>query len=137
MTDLTAADLVKTYNELDDWLTAEGKRFDEHVKPVKKRMEETKSKLHEMLLALGSKDKQSISTDYGTAYTSTIMTPKIVDRDKFLDAVLENWDDFGNEMTQLGAPQKDAVKNYMDANNGALPPGVDISSFTRVNIRRT
>lgn len=131
-----AADLVKRYTQLDDWVSAESKRFGEHLKPAKDEMELIKSKLHEMLLQLGSKDKQSISTDYGTAYTSTIMTPKINDRDKYLDYVLEHWDSFGNEMLQLGAPQKDAIKTYMDDNGGHLPPGVEVSSFVRVNIRR-
>lgn len=133
----SAADLVKEFTTLDDFLAAEGKRYNEHIRPIKERMDAIKAKLHEMLLALGSKDKQSISTDYGTVYTSTIMTPKIVDRTKFLDLCLDNWDAFGNEMLQIGAPQKDAVRTYLDANNGSLPAGVEISSFVRINIRRS
>lgn len=129
--------LVHRFNILEDYLTAEGKRFAEHIKPVKTEMEGIKSKLHEMLLALGSKDKQSISTDYGTVYTSSIMTPKITDRDKFLDAVNENWDQWGNEMLQVNKPQVNALRNYMDAHHDTLPPGIEVSYFVNVNIRRS
>jgi len=132
----TAADLVKRYNQLDDWVSAENKRFSEHLKPVKEQMEAIKSKLHEMLLALGSSDKQSISTDYGTVYTQRVMTPKIADRDKFLDAVNEHWDQWGNEMLQLGKPQVGALRDYMEKHGDALPPGVEVNYFINVNIRR-
>lgn len=151
MTEPTASDLVAEHCRLDDYVTAESKRFQAHLKPAQDRMAEIKNKLHEMLLGLGSKAKQSISTDHGTVYTSTIMTPKIstwgppyvtasgtrVGRDAYLDFCLDNWDTVGNEMLQLGAPQKDALKTYIEAHNGAVPPGIEISSFTRVNIRRS
>lgn len=146
----TPADLIAEYTRLEDWMKAETKRFNEHMLPVKQRMEEIKeTELREHLLALGSKEKQTISTDAGTAYTSTITTPSIgylegqlvetdrTARETFLDWCLDQWDTYGNAMLQLGAPQVTAVRDYMDANNGQLPPGVKISTFTRVNIRRS
>ncbi len=147
-----AADLIKTYHQLDDWLTAEQKRFTEHCKPVREQLDAIKSKVRELLISLGSKDKQKISTDYGTAYTSTITTPKISEkgppyvnsrkeevlgRDAYLDFCMDHWDEVGNEMLQLGAPQVTAVKNYMEEHDGMLPPGVEISTFIRVNINRS
>lgn len=149
----TAANLVQEYNRLDDWAKSEAKRFNEHIKPANERMDEIKNILLTLLNSLGSKDKQSISTDYGTVYTSVHTTPKIsqsgpnyVDqetgqtytgRDAFLNFCLDHWDKSGNDMLLLRAPQVDAVKNYMDDNGGQLPPGVEISSITRVNIRRS
>lgn len=131
------ADLIKDFNKLDDWLTAENKRYAEHIKPAKERMEAIKQQLLTQLIELGSKDKQSIATDHGTAYTSTITTPKVADRDKYLDFINDNWAVIGDEMLQLGAPQVTAVKGYMEQNEGHLPPGVEISTFTRVNIKRS
>ncbi len=136
----TPADLIKEHNTLDDYCTAESKRFTEHLKPAVERKKQIEALLQEQLLALNGGDptgkKGSISTEHGTAYLSTIMTPKITDKEKYLDFVLENWDARG-AMLQIGAPQKDAVREYMDSNDGREPPFVKIENFTRVNIRRS
>lgn len=147
----TPADLIAEYTRLEDWVKAETKRFSDHLAPAKARMEEIKeTELRAHLLALGSKDKQTLSTDAGTAYTSTILTPSInypegqipyanekPAREAYLDWCLENWDEGGNAMLQLGAPQVTAVREYMDKSGGHPPPGVKISTFTRVNIKRS
>ena len=130
---LPAAELVQEFVKLDDWLTGESKRFNDHVAPVKKRMEEIKS----LLLGLLNEQKQnSASTDHGTYYISTIMTPKITDRDNYLDWCMDDWGERG-EMLQIGAPQKDALKRFMEDNKDKLPPGVEVSFFNRLNIRRS
>ena len=129
---LSAADLVAEHVKLDDFLTAETKRFNDHMAPVKKRMEEIKS----ILLGMLNEQKQnSASTDNGTYYISTIMTPKLNNRDAYHDWCLDNWDEAGSEMLQIGLPQKDALKNYLEAHN-QCPPGVEVSYFNRLNIRR-
>ena len=133
-TQLSAADLVQEHVKLDDWIDAESKRFQAHLAPHRKRMEEIKSILLQML---NDQKQNSASTDHGTYYISTIMNPKIVDRDKFLDFVNEQWDNGGNEMLQLTAPQKEATKTYIEDHNGQAPPGVEISYFNRLNIRRS
>ena len=43
---------------------------------------------------------------------------------------------WGAGMLQIGAPIKAAVDDYMKDHEGHLPPGVETSSFTRVNIKR-
>lgn len=134
MTEPTAAALIAEHFELDDYMAAETKKFGEFLKPFKERDEAIKNALLALLIEQGGK---GIKTEHGTAYTSTIVTPKITARDSFLDWCLENWDTLGNEMLQLGAPQKDAVTQYQETNEGKLPPGVETSSFTRVNIRRS
>ena len=46
----------------------------------------------------------------------TVGSPmKVVERDAYLDFVLDNWDDIGNSMLQLSAPQKESVQQYMEA----------------------
>jgi hypothetical protein len=129
---LNAADLIQEYRRTDDWVTKETARFTEHLAPTKKRLEEIKGILLGML---NEQKTNSMSTDNGTAYISTIMTPKITDRDKYLDFVNENWDSIGNELLQVSAPQKTALKTYMEEHNDALPPGVEVSYFNRVNIK--
>jgi hypothetical protein len=131
---ISAADLIKEHTTLDDWIAAETKRFGEHLAPTKKRCDEIKG----ILLGMMHEQKQnSMSTDNGTAYISTITTPKVIDRDKYLDFVWKCWDNGGNEMLQLGAPQKDSLKEYLEANQNQPPPGVEVNYFNRVNIRRS
>lgn len=137
----SAAELIARHNALDDHVKAQSKAFSEYLKPTKTEMELIESRLQEMLLALNqnqpdTKKRASLSTDAGTAYLSTIVTPKLSDKTAFLDWVLEDWDHRG-AMLQIGAPQKDALTEYTDANGGALPPAVETSSFTRINIRRS
>lgn len=129
---VTPADLIKQYHQLNAWIEAEMKRLDEYFKPHKEKLDQIKNQL----LAMANELKvDSFPTDYGTAYKSTIVTPKITDKEKYLDWVLENWNDVG-DMLQVGAPQKKAVEAYMQEHDGKLPPFVEISSFTRMNINK-
>jgi hypothetical protein len=140
MNSFAPAELIAEHNKIDDWLKAESKRFMEHCAPAKTRMEEIEQALHTMLLDLNAGNaegkKASFSTDAGTAYLSTIVTPKVTDKEKYLDWCLDNWPKYG-AMLQVGAPQKATLQEYQDENDGKLPPFVETSSFIRVNIRRT
>jgi hypothetical protein len=131
---MSAADLVQEHVKLDDFIESENKKFAEHLKPHKKRMEEIRNLL---LGVLNEQKTNSMSTDHGTAYISTIMTPKITDREKYLDFVLDNYDEFGNEMLQLSTPQKDALKTFIESHENKTPPGVEVSYFNRLNVRRS
>ena len=131
---MNAADLIAEHTKLDDWCAAETKRFNEHLAPHKKRMDEIKG----ILLGMMHEQKQnSMSTDNGTAYISTITTSKVIDRDKYLEFIEANWDAFGNEMLQVGAPQKDALKQYLEDHQNKPPEGVEMNYFNRCNIRRS
>ena len=131
---MNADTLIAEYNSLTDHVEAESKQFAERMKPHNTRVEEIKNLL---LAMLNEQNADSIKTDHGTAYKSVIVTPKATDKVKFLDFCLENWDVIGNDMLQIGAPKKDAVKNWQDDHAGALPPFVETSAFTRINIRRS
>ncbi len=65
------------------------------------------------------------------------MSPSVTDNNEYLDYCLENWEDGGNEMLQLRAPQVTAFRAYMDKNEGKLPPGTAVAVNTSVNIRRS
>jgi hypothetical protein len=131
---MNAADLIAEHTKLDDWCAAESKRFAEHLAPHKKRMDEIKATLLGMLT---EQKTNSMSTDSGTCYISTLLTPKVIDRDKYLDYIWDNWETGGGELLQVGAPQKDSLKEHLDANQNKPPPGVEVSYFNRLNIRRS
>lgn len=130
----TPDDLIAEHHRLDDFVKNESKRFSEHLAPTKARMEEIKNQL----LALLNENKlDKIASDSGTAYISTLLNSKFTSREEFLDYCLDNWDDFGNEALQIGAPQVTALRQFLDTHNGTPPPGVEISWFRRVNINRS
>ena len=132
----TADTLIERYLVLKDHVAAQSKAFADWAKPHRDEMEKIEAKLREMLLAMGEK-AEAIKTANGTAYTSLITTPGIENREAFIDWAMENWETGGNEMMQLSKPQVTAVKEFMDTHEGALPPGVKISTFQQLNIRRS
>ena len=129
---LSAADLVQEHIKLDDFCKAETKKFTAHLEPHKKRMEEIQNLL---LNLLNEQKSKSMATDHGTAYISTIMTPKIMDRDEYIHFI---WDHYGAwaDLLQIREPQKEALRDYMEQENEP-PPGVEVSYFNRLNIRRS
>lgn len=86
-----------------------------------------------MASRLIARDAQNVKTDAGTAYRSALMKPKVVDRDKFLAYVLEKgaWG-----LLNIAAPLLDPLKDFMDANNKALPPGIDVTTVINTNFRK-
>ena len=52
------------------------------------------------------------------------------------DFLMEDWDAWGNDMMLVNVT-KDAVKRYMEEHSGQLPPGISISHFQRLNIKRS
>ena len=142
MTDKPPAQLIAEILGLEDWIDAQTSKFGDFLKPHREQVEALKMQMHEQLLKLneakpGEHPKASIATGAGTAYLSTIVTPTIEgDKTNFLDWVLESWEDRG-AMLQIGAPQKAAFQEYLDAHEGQLPPNTKVSSITRVNVRRS
>lgn len=137
----TADKLIEKFLKIKDHCAAQQKQFSDYLKPFQEQMSEIENKLLAMLNDLNNKKpdakRAQLSCDAGTAYLSTIVSPKVVERDPYVDFVLDNWDTVGNAMLQIGAPQKDALEDYMTTHAGQLPPGVTTSAFTRVNIRRS
>ena len=148
----TNDELVQEALAIDDYVKGEMKKLAEFLAPYKKRGEEIDQILMARMIEQGM---PAIKTDHGTAYKSIIVTPKVVDREAYLDFIEAHYDTIGRGMLQVGAPKKEAfdefvenrkkaITEYQEANNGQLPPdmslyppGCDASSFTRVNIRRS
>lgn len=140
MTETKPDALIAEYNKITDHLAAQDKVYSEYKKPYNDRLAEITNTLHAQLLEMNQGKPEgkraSISTDHGTAYLSTILTPKWTDKTAGLDWVLLDWDNRG-AMLQIMAPQKAALQEYQDANNGALPPFVEVTPFVKCNIRRS
>lgn len=130
MTDI--ASLVARHQEIRAHIDAQDALYNAYKKPYLDEQIDIQGKIHEMMLAQGVK---SFKTDTGTAILSTITTPKVADKEKYLDWVLEHWDQYG-AMLQISAPQKDALQEYMDANENKLPPFVTVENFVRFSIRK-
>jgi hypothetical protein len=129
-----ANELVAEYVKIRDWMAGETKKFEEFLAPHKTRLNEIELKLMELLDQQGANSLKTLS---GTAYKSTIVSPKITDREAYLDVVMDNYSTFGAGMLQLGSPKKEAIEEFMANNNGHLPAGVETTSITRVNVRRS
>jgi hypothetical protein len=156
MTDKLSAELlIKEHFALSDKLKDANKKFAEYCAPAKARLEEIDAQLLQLLNSLTTGDKKSISTDIGTAYVSNIMNVGVdpeaepyvnvdgdsqVGRMALFDWAVEHWgvtmDGWDGSEMLLVQPQKDAVKAYIEA-HGKPPPGLKISYFARVNVRRS
>ena len=130
MTDI--AKLVAEYQQISAAHEADSKKFNNHWKPAIERKEAIQA---EITAAMTEQGIKSFKTDTGTAILSTIVTPKLIDETKYLDWVLEDWDKRG-AMLKIGPPLKDALTEYMDANEGRLPPNIETSSIVRFSIRK-
>ena len=133
MTDI--ASLVKQRQQIRYWLDAQQKLFGDYCAPYNDQMAKLDAEITAAMTEAGIK---SLKTDTGTAILSEITTAKIKpdERDAYIDLCLENWDEFGGEMLQIGAPKAEAVRAYMDAHEGQLPPHIEISTMLRFSIRK-
>lgn len=126
---VTAEALVDRYLELTTYLEAQTKLLSSLLS--KNSLEAIRSRLLELMNKVGS---DSLKCDSGTAYKSRSLQGKVTAREAYLDWCLDHWPDGGGDMLQVGAPQVDALKRYLEENGGP-PPGVETSTFVRVNVR--
>lgn len=141
--------LMERYFALKDWTEGESKRFEAHIKPHKEEMDGI---TQEFLARLNARGADSTKSEFGTAYKQSLLNVsvspdgpeyKAIDRDEpmkgrdaLLEFALDHWEAYGSDMLMISA-QKDAVKKFMEENEGKEPPGVKTSRFTRCNIRRS
>lgn len=130
---ITDAQLIEKHQEFKALLAREGEAFDARMKPYVEGMKMLENVLLERLNERGA---ENTKTDAGTAYKSTLMNTKVVARDEILKFCVDNWSTVGSDMLSVNVT-KDAVKQFIEANGGMPPPGVEVSFFTRVNIRKS
>lgn len=119
---------VESYRRLRDKKAELKKSYEEQVKPVDDAM----AVVEQALLAfLRDNRMDSVKSKAGTAYQSTLTNYTIDDASVFRDwAEKNNRNDFyANRLS------KDVVEEYISEHR-SLPPGVKVSSFTKVNVRK-
>ena len=133
MTDI--ASLVSEHQKIRAHIDVQQKVFSDYCKPYNERMEQIQALITSAMTEQGIK---SFKTDTGTAILSEINTAKIKpdERDAYIDMCLENWQEFGGEMMQIGAPKAEAVRHYMDEHGGQMPPHIEMNTILRFSIRK-
>ena len=84
-----------------------------------------------LLSVMLERKEVQIKTAHGTAFQSPQMRAKLVDRQALVDYVKRT----GDFNIFTNAVAKEAVVTYTETNN-APPPGVEITRFVAVNVRR-
>lgn len=131
---MTAEQMIARALEIKRFVKTEQERLAEHLSGAKNELEAIENQLRATLQRDGV---NKVTTDAGTAYFSEVMTPRVADREKFIDWCMDNWDTGGNALLKLGSPQVDAVREYCDTHDGQFPPGVEASFIVNLNIRRS
>jgi hypothetical protein len=124
------SDAVGLYVKLRDQKAKLKADYQELAAPVQQKMDKLEAKLLEVFNTTGM---DSIKTEFGTAYTSTRTTASVADRDVFMDYVKahEEW-----SLMEIRASAS-AIKQFQEASDGDLPPGINLAVERTVNIRRS
>ncbi len=130
--DLTDDALIAENFKLEDLIKAAQAKFEEWAKPHKTRIAEIEGIVRERLL---ERKADSTKTDSGTAYFSDIMNTKVDSVETLFDFVADHWAEVGAD-AKINIPVA-IVREHMENNNGMPPPGMSISYFKRLNIKRS
>jgi hypothetical protein len=129
---VTDADLIAENHKTDDLIKAALAKFNEWKKPHADRVKEIEDELFKRLSERGA---DSTKTEAGTAYISNLASVKVENPAALFDWIADHWDEYGADISlSIGIK---AVRQFMDANNGQLPPGISLSKYSRLNINRS
>lgn len=104
--------------------------FEEDDAKLKEKYEKGELFLKKHLLET---KQESFTAGGATVYTTSTMKPSVADKGAFLDYLRKHPNDIELLQTRISNP---ILKEYIEAQNGDLPPGVNVSYDTTVNIRR-
>jgi acyl-CoA reductase-like NAD-dependent aldehyde dehydrogenase len=124
--------LIAENHKIDELIKAAQEKFNEWAKPHVTRRDEIENIL---LARLQERKANNTKTDSGTAYISHPMTVKIEDQAALFDWIADNWDEVSAD-TKLSL-KVDAIRTYMEKNEGKAPPGLKIGYATNLNINRS
>jgi hypothetical protein len=137
MTDYTDLELIAKYSEIEARVSKETTAFNERMAPDRKAMETLKNVL---LARLNERGAKNTKTEAGTAYKTHPMDITIIDRNAFLKFCLDNWQEIGCDMMNIGAVAK-PVREYIEENEKNTlrkpPPGLQVVRAVRINIRKS
>ncbi len=126
------AALIAENFKLEDLIAAATAKLNEWAKPHKARIAEIEG---EISRRLHERKADSTKTDNGTAYFSDIMNTKVESVETLFDYAADHWADLGADV-KISVPVG-KVREHMDQNNGQPLPGMSISYFKRLNIKRS
>ena len=121
--------VVGAYRKLRDIKDDIKKKHSEELAPINSKLNTIEIWLLETLNKLGI---NSAKTNNGTAYKATINRTKVVDWPATLKFIQEH--DLWHMLEQRVS--KSAVEEYVES-EGSAPPGVEVNSEVRVNVRRS
>jgi hypothetical protein len=124
--------LIAENHKLEDEIKAGLAKFTEWAKPRKDRLKAIEDDLFKRLVERGA---DSTKTDSGTAYISNIASVKVDNSEQLFDFAADNWEAYGDEVKVVIS--KAGVDKFMEDNNGQLPPGISLSKYSKLNIRRS
>lgn len=125
----SAADIVKKYIELRDYVKDRTKQFKDDMKIYTDAMEVLEGAAAALMKKTG---QTALSTEFGTAFPVNKTAVRCTDKDVFLQFVREAqaW----HFLTAHVA--KEAVEAYMEQFEGQTPPGVVVDGFTEIQFRK-
>jgi hypothetical protein len=127
---MVADKMVKAYIKLREQRSAIKKEFEEKDSVLKSKMEVIESA---MLQQMNESGIESIKTAAGTFYRQEEVTPTGSDWDAFY-----SWVSANNAFEALERRiKKTFIKEYMETNSGAIPPGVSVYREYVVRVRRS
>lgn len=129
MVEVTHDRLVRAYVKMRDARSALKQTYEHEDKLIRDKMELVEQTI---LSSMNGSGITSFKTEAGTAYRTETLVPTGSDWAAFYAWVKEN-DAFDFIFKRIKA---DSVKDYMDQNDGKVPPGVSVYSKFGVTIRR-
>lgn len=127
---MNTGEMIQQFIKLRDHVELKTKEFEETLKPYKAGMAAIEAAVSQQIIELGG---ESIKTEFGTAYRTTVLAVKMADRQAFMEFVTRDWGE--REAFLASAVTKDVVKDWIEQNN-SKPPGLDISYVHKTNFRR-
>lgn len=115
--------------ELRDQLDEKKREYEEAIKPIKDRIAKGNAWLLDQINAAGV---SSMKCSSGTVYISETLSVSAPDKAAFTNFIRQTGE---IELLEL-RPSKAAIKEYMDRNNGELPPGIATRTERNLNLRR-
>ncbi len=122
--------VVQAFNAIRDARTARRRAWEEEDLKLENDQHRLKVLMLELLNANGAK---SIATDHGTIYRTEKVKPSAADWTTIYTWIVENPERFELLEKRL---KSTFVKDFMDENGGAIPPGVNIHREFEVTVRR-
>jgi hypothetical protein len=128
--DIDLGQVTKAHINIRDARTALRKQYEEADADLKKSQEKLESV---MLDHLNRHGMDSVRTEAGTFYRQEEITPSAADWNALYDWIKDNdaWDALERRI------KRTFVKEYQEAHNGGLPPGISVFREYVVRVRRS